>query len=253
MRNIIILIVTLLPLTYAIAAPNGADVIPLPQEDREQLDKFLGKGVVGKAVVGQPFDKPGKADVYTDGGSWEYKITSGKKSGSSCNDTIVPVKGKDGNGWQYTSCLGLIDFKNTDDKGNIILPSTVDKSHGVVSKFDPPMITLKSGMAPGDKSTQSVEIKVYDLSNPKRQTHSGKLDLTLQYVGAYEVTVPAGTFEAARIKWELQGKIGPAKYQDVQYRLVSPDDGLIALVERKDPSAIFYHQEVQVGKVLEKK
>jgi hypothetical protein len=250
MRCVILVIV--FSLVYAVAAHTRDGVIPLPPEDSEQLEKFLGKNVIGKAVQGKPLEKPGESEIYTKGGTWSYELTSGKKSGTDCSDTIVLYSGEDRKGWKYHSCLELIDFESVDSKGNIIVTSTVNHEHGVVTRFDPPMTAIKAGVAPGDKITQTVDVKVYDLSNPDRETYSGTLDITLQYVGAYEVTVPAGTFEAALLRWYFNGKIGPATYEDRRYRLINLDEGLIAAVEQTETFVIFYHERERVGKILRK-
>jgi hypothetical protein len=96
-------------------------------------------------------------------------------------------------------------------------------------------------------------VKVYDLSDPKEVSHEGSLDLTYSYVGAFEVTVPAGTYEAALIKWDYKGKVGPASIEDTQYRFLANNVGVVAMIDKKDISAmLFYQDHSKYGKVLEK-
>ena len=59
-------------------------------------------------------------------------------------------------------------------------------------------------------------MKAFDLAQPDHLEHKGHLDLTYTHLGVYRVTVPAGSYEAAIFKWSYQGKIGPAKVDDVQ-------------------------------------
>jgi NAD(P)-dependent dehydrogenase (short-subunit alcohol dehydrogenase family) len=56
-------------------------------------------------------------------------------------------------------------------------------------------------------------------SRRRRRSGAGISDnVTLTYVGAYRVTVPAGTFDAAPLKWDFKGMIGRASVEDIQAR-----------------------------------
>jgi len=59
-------------------------------------------------------------------------------------------------------------------------------------------------------------VNVYDLGDPKKVSHSGSLDVIYSYLGTYRVTVPAGSYDAALVKWSYSGKIGPANIKDSQ-------------------------------------
>ena len=53
------------------------------------------------------------------------------------------------------------------------------------------------------------------------------------------------------LKWIYTGKIGPAKVNDLQYRLLAEGVGPIAEVEKKKVSAMLvYKSESKAGKVL---
>ena len=78
--------------------------------------------------------------------------------------------------------------------------------------------------------------------------------MTLTYIGAYRVTVPAGTFDAALLKWDFKGKIGPASVEDIQPRFVAPEVGMVAAAEKRDVAAfLIYNDNTKVGKVLSQK
>ena len=82
-------------------------------------------------------------------------------------------------------------------------------------------------------------------------SHSGSLGLTYSYIGAYKVTVPAGTYDAALIKWTYNGSVGPANIEDTQYRFLAEDVGVVASVDKKDISAmLIYNDHSKYGKVL---
>ena len=59
------------------------------------------------------------------------------------------------------------------------------------------------------------------------------------------------SYEAVLLKWQYNGKIGPAKVDDVQYRLLAEDVGTVAMVEKKNVSAMLvYNEHVNIGSVL---
>ena len=81
--------------------------------------------------------------------------------------------------------------------------------------------------------------------------HSGNLELTYTYVGAYRITVPAGTFDASLFKWHYKGKVGPASIDDAIYRFFAPGVGPVARIELKHISAfIIYSDNEKRGTVL---
>jgi hypothetical protein len=141
----------------------------------------------------------------------------------------------------------------TTDDGHLHITSEVDNDHNVVSHFTPSEPHLLSGMKPGESQTLSIDVKVYDLNHPDDISHKGNLQLTFSYVGAYEVTVPAGKYEAALIKWDYKGKVGPAKIQNTQYRFVAKGVGPVAFIDVKSISAmLIYHDDSKRGFVLHK-
>ncbi len=77
--------------------------------------------------------------------------------------------------------------------------------------------------------------------------------MTYSYLGAHEVTVPAGTYNATLIKWVYKGKVGPARIEDTQDRFMAEDVGVVAMVDKKDISALLiYRDQSKYGKVLVK-
>ena len=80
-----------------------------------------------------------------------------------------------------------------------------------------------------------------------------RLLLTVLYLPSVrsEVTVPAGTFQAALFKWDYKGKVGPARVEDVQYRFFTEDVGTLAMIEKTDVTALLvYREHTKIGKVL---
>jgi hypothetical protein len=95
-------------------------------------------------------------------------------------------------------------------------------------------------------------VAVYDLSDLRTASHSGSLDVTYTYVGTYRVTVPAGTYDAL-IKWDYEGKVGPATISDSQYRFLAPGAGMVAMIQIRSISALLiYNDHTKKGKLLER-
>jgi len=232
---------------------QGAKPIELSKADRAEIEKFLGKGVVGKAVAGNPIADTAKFFPF-EPGSWTFQFTSGDSKGKTQEQSFKTIK-KDESGatGRYQNGKDQTDFLIRAKDGSISVVSEQDAKQGVISRFSPPEPIYVGGLKPGDSKTFKISVKVYDLSDPKDVTHSGSLDLTYSYVGAYEVTVPAGTYTAALIRWDYGGEVGPASIKDTQYRFLAEGVGVIAMIEKKDISAVLiYHDHSKYGKVLMK-
>ena len=96
-----------------------------------------------------------------------------------------------------------------------------------------------------------MQVNVYDISDPSTVTHTGSLTLIVTYLGRYQVTVPAGTYPAALIKWQYNGQVGPATVSDVEYRFFADGVGPIASIDKQNVSAfLVYNNTTKFGKVL---
>jgi hypothetical protein len=236
---------------YAVAA-SGGQPIPLPGEDKKILDKFLGKGVVGKAVVGKPMDEPLRF-VPLENTTWRYRMTSGDLKGKVVDHKFSSLE-RDPSGATWKAEIGDTDILmlRKTETNNVEFVSHPELDTGLITTYDPPAPLLVRGAKPGDSGKVKFNVKVYYMDNPGKLKHEGYLELKLSYVGAYEVTTPAGKFEAALVKSDYQGKVGPAKVSDVQYRFLAEGVGVVAMIEQKDVSAyLLYKDHTKIGKVLE--
>ena len=226
-------------------------IIPLSENNRKGIESYLGKGVVGKAVAAPVIDDVD--NIYgLRAGTWTGKITSGKKSGKTITWSLGPSRGAGSSGsWRGVLGESQVIFLTKTDAGDIVAVSDIENEHGVFTRYTPPEPEVVKGMTPGDSRKLNIDVKVYDAKNPKHLEHSGNLDLTYTYVGAYEITVPAGTFDALLFKWHYKGKVGPAKIDDAIYRFYAPGIGPVARVESKHISAmLIYHDNEKWGAVL---
>jgi hypothetical protein len=231
----------------------GAE-IQLPAKDRIFIEQFLGKNVVGKPVVGTPISDPRKFFPLEEG-TWVYRVTSGKDKGKSVQQVLTRLRrDKSGNSWRQALGTNSVLYLLKTANNSIEIVSTQVQGQGVISRYLPREPLVLSEMSPGDTKLMKTDVKVYDLSHPDHLTHSGSLSILYSYVGAYEVTVPAGTFQAALFKWDYKGKVGPAEVEDVQYQFYAADVGTVAMIEKTDVSAfLVYHQHTKIGKLLIKK
>lgn len=232
---------------------NLAHAADLSDADRAKAEEFLGKGVVGKALPGNPIADASKFFAFKPG-SWTFKFASGDKQGQP-NEQSFKIMDRDTSGatGRFQNGENLVDFLTRSDDGSISIVSEQDADQGVISRFSPPEPIYIAGLKPGESKKFTIGVKVYDLSDPKEVSHEGSLDLTYSYVGAFEVTVPAGTYEAALIKWDYKGKVGPASIEDTQYRFLANNVGVVAMIDKKDISAMLVYQDhSKYGKVLEK-
>jgi hypothetical protein len=229
----------------------SAAPIALPREDRTALEQSLGNNVIGDPVEPTPLTP---SDLPLKEGSWTYKIVSGNKKGQTEVDSLAQLKRDEtGASWKILTGAKDLAFIQHSDNDNIAVLTEQDTDQGVITRFLPAEPILINGMQPGDSKSLTIGVKVYDLSSPDEVSHTGSLNLEYSYIGAYKVSVPAGSYDAALLKWVYDGSVGPATVKDTQYRFVAKDVGIVASVDKKRISALLlYHDNSNTGKVLVK-
>ena len=226
---------------------------PLPDADRQILSEYLGTGVIGRAIA-PPALANGLNDLISlhDDVNWQMKVISGNARGTIERGSAKLLNRPDHAGFRIDTGDGRnVLFGQVDAKGNLMCYAAQDNQEGVVSRFSPPQPIVLAGLVPGESRQVISYVSVADLSQPDVQTHSGKLNIEFQFVGAYRVHVPAGTIDAVLFKTRLTGRIGPAAIDDTIYRFFAKNSGLVAEVETNNVSAILiYHEKTRIGKVL---
>lgn len=241
-------------LSLAGAIPTHAQgtgaVVPLPQKLAAASQQYL-PGVVGAPV---PAFTIGSDMARLAAGTRTYKVVSGGGVGQTEQHVIAPLpRDTSGTRWRYTIGPRTV-FLSEATGESLSIVTEEDSDQGVLTRYTPPEPLLIAGMNAGDSRKMTINVKVYDLDDPDSLEHKGKVDLTFSYVGAYKVTVPAGTFDAALLVWQYKGKVGPANIEDIQVRLVSQDAGMVAMAGKRDIAAmLIYNDHSKVGKVLESK
>jgi hypothetical protein len=230
-------------------APAGASGAALSGEEAAMLEELLGPGVLGQPVAGSPLT-PSFAPLRA--GTSSYLIAGGKAKGQTEQHVVTRLeRDPSGASWRYAvGAQGSVFIKETED-GSLTFVTEENTDQGVITRYEPAQPGLLTGLAPGDSKTSSVAVKVYDLSSPQDLTHEGRLDVTYSHLGAYRITTPAGSYDAALIKWSYEGKVGPAKIEDTQYRFFADNVGMVASVDKLDVSAFLVYQDhTKFGKLL---
>ena len=236
------------------AAPSLAQgagaVVPLPAAMAAAAQQYL-PGVVGEPVPAFTID-PGLASLAA--GTRTYQIVSGPNAGKTETHVIKALpRDATGTEWRYTIDERTVFLRSVPGE-SLGIASEEDSDQGVLTRYSPPEPLLIAGMNAGDTREMKINVKVYDLDDPADVEHKGTLDLTLTYVGAYKVTVPAGTFDAALLRWEYKGKVGPATIEDIQARFVAPNVGVVAMAAKRDIAAMLvYNDHSKIGKVLQQR
>jgi len=232
------------------AARAGDPVLPLPAKDEAEITRLLGAGVVGKPLPSQPI---ADTSLYfpLEERSYVFRVTSGKNQGKQ--QTLRTTKGKRPGGneaWRFELSPTLAGFIS-EVEGSLIMPAITDHGEGVVVVNTPANPFVLSGMKPGETRDLSQKVSVSYLDDPSDQRYSGSLTGTYTYVGTYETTVPAGTYEALLVRMEFIGKVGPGHTQDTAYYFFAPRVGVVAMISQEDVEAFYIiHIDSSTGKVL---
>jgi hypothetical protein len=131
------------------------------------------------------------------------------------------------------------------------MPAVSDFHEGVIIVTTPPNAFVLKGMRPGESRQFEQKVSVDYLDTPDKMDYSGSLAGTFSYVGAFEVKVPAGTFQTVLLRTKCQGKIGPAQTEDTAYYFLAPDVGVVAMITQEDAEAFWVvHIDTTLGKIL---
>ena len=231
-------------------APDAARAAGgLSADEQALLTELLGRGALGEPVAGSPLTA---SYAPLRDGTWTYQIVGGEDQGQSEQHVVTRLQGDpSGADWRYAVGNKSVQLIKQTDDGSLVFVAQEDLDQEVISRYAPPEPGLLVGMAPGDSKTFSIGVKVSDLSSPQDVSHEGKLNLTYSYIGAYRVNTPAGSYDAALIKWAYSGKVGPAKVEDTQYRFFADNVGMVASVDKLNVSAMLvYKKHTKFGKLL---
>jgi len=227
------------------------EAIPLSPAELGQLEKYLGSGVVGAAVPATTLPSP-ESFFPKLGGSHSFQVTNEK--GKSTTEIHIMEQTTDASfapGWHYKTGDDQGAFFKKGDGESLLTVAQQDFEQKVLTRFTPGEPMIIGGAKPGSSQKFNIKVDVSDLSDLDKVSHTGTLNVTYTYIGMYKVSVPAGTYDAALIKWEYDGKVGPATIKETTYRFLAPGAGMVAMVENRSISALLiYNDHAKLGKVL---
>ena len=241
---------TMLLLAVGLARAQGA-VLPLPAEDQQKITTHLGTGVVGKALPSGRIEDattyfPLKPKTLT------YQVTSGPHTGNTQTLGLAEAKRPSGHSaWKFQLSPTLAGFLHETTDGDLMMPAVTDAGEGVVIITTPANPFLLKGMRPGESRSYAQQVAVMALDDPADQRYSGTLHGTYTYVGNYQVTVPAGMFDAVLFRLKCHGEVGPADTKDTAYYFFAPGIGVVAMISQEDATAFWIiNIDTSSGKVL---
>jgi hypothetical protein len=240
-----------LVIVFASEAMAQGPVLPLPASDQQELAAHLGAGVVGVAL---PSERIADARAYfpLQEKLMTFQVTSGKNAGTSQRLGLKKARRPTGaEAWRFHFTPSLAGFINPTATGDLIMAAVSDTDEGVIAVTTPANPFVLKGMQPGEARTFSQAVAVNYLDDPTKRDWGGTLNATYTYVGTYQVTVPAGNFNAILIRFAYTGTVGPADVKYTAWYFFARGTGLVAMVNMEDVSAFWiYHVDTTTGKLL---
>lgn len=236
----------------AAAATPRSYATGLSEEDRNAISRLLGEGVLGPALPADPISEKTTL-IPLAPATRIFRLSSGPDAGTTETDILRPSvqEGSDAT-WQYAAGRrSVYNLRSTSD-GSIVIPSEQDLVLGTIIRYDPPQPLIVHGIRAGEQRTLSIAVEVSYPDDLATVAHSGLFSVSYTYVGRYQITVPAGSYSAALIKWQYHGDVGPAGFAGSEYWFFADGLGPIAVIDQQHISALLlYKKDTKYGKLLQ--
>jgi hypothetical protein len=225
-------------------------VLPLPPEDQRMIAAQLGP-VVGKALPGTAIEDVSTYFPLQEKASL-YEVTAGCDTGKTQTLGLTKVRRPNGeSAWRFQFSPSLAGFLRQTPEGDLVMPAVGDTGDGVVVVTTPANPFVVKGMKPGETRYYAQQVVVYALDDLADQEYSGSLNGSYTYLGAYQVIVPAGTYQAVLFRLKCEGKVGPAQTHDTAYYFFAPGRGVVAMINQEEATAFWIiHIDTTSGEVL---
>jgi hypothetical protein len=249
MRTTLSLVLTTIALTTSVLAADP--VLPLSPDERATVDRILGPGVVGEALPSAPIGDP-TTYFPLEERTLSYRVTSGKHAGATYPLKIGRhARPAGAQAWRFQLSPTLAAYLHRAEEGSLVMSAVSDSDHGIVVVTTPPNPFVVQGLQPGETRSFTQQVAVDYLDDPTRLDYSGTMTGSLEYVGTYRVTVPAGTYDAVLLRTKCAGKVGPAHTTDTAYYFFAPGTGVVAMISQEDVEAFWViNIDTTSGKVL---
>ena len=225
-------------------------MLPLPPDDQRMIAAQLGP-IVGRALPGMPTEDVSIYFPLQEKASF-YQVTAGRDTGKTQTLGLTKVRRSKGeSAWRFQFSPSLAGFLRQTPEDDLIMPAVGDTGDGVVVVTTPANPFMLKGMKPDETRYLMQQVVVYALDDPADQEYSGSLNGSYTYLGAYQVTVPAGTYGAVLFRLKCEGKVGPAQTHDTAYYFFAPGKGVVAMINQEEATALWIiHIDTTSGEVL---
>ena len=201
--------------------------------DTEAITSSFGASFLDEKLSWKRLDKP-ESVIKLEDARFDYKVV-GK------DEHHQATLKRDGDRWRLDLGTGTVLICRVDDDGSVVIDSSEDLDHKVLSRYSPPEPLLLTGMRPGDARKLEIDVTVHPMSNPSKLRYRGHLSLEYRMLGRWQVTVPAGTFDTVLLSWDYDGKVGPANVREKNYWFIAPGVGPVAILTREDVTAMLIY------------
>ncbi len=236
--------------TLGISSVAVAEPVGLSERDKALVEEYLGDDFLGPAVVPPVI---GAAEEFV---GLTAQQTVLRFIDVNENEEWTATFHRDGpKDWRIDYSNGDVRHGEFLDNGGLLSLDLKDADEDVVTITTPPDPFFESGLQIGKPEKQRLSVTMVEADDREAVKYEGYLDVTYEYLGAHRVTVPAGTFDAAVLRWEYDGKVGPAEINDQQYYFIAEGVGPVAIIENKQIVAmVVYRKSMRLtGLLLERK
>ena len=227
------------------------EVTPHETQLRENLTP-LGSDVVGESlpaiVINDPYryiaGRPGKY-IY-------LMLLKDDKNNNTKYELRSELDSKVGElrKWSLKIDNAFIEEWEADSKGSIHLVAQTDVDSGYRVVFSPHLL-LPTGAQQGQHWKSESSLNVYKTSDPDTIAYEGELLSNKAYEGRFEITTPAGKFDAILISDDYEINIGAVNIKDKRYTFYAPNVGKVAEIDGFHVSAfLFFHKRKNEVKIL---
>ena len=218
----------------AVAGIPRAGAQGLSGDETAAINNLLGAGVLGTALPAEPDRQSGEPDP-AEPGDLDLPVCQRTKPG--IDRDRYPANQPPAGRRRSVAVHGGTEHHLCSRDGSRRQHRQPQRAGSYAGRADP-VHPAPPGAAPGNATGRldrpsRLQVNVYDISDPSTVTHTGSLTLTVTYLGRYQVTVPAGTYPAALIKWQYNGQVGPATVSDVEYRFFADGVGPVAAIDKQ--------------------
>lgn len=240
-RTVMTVFVGVVAGTAGSAAHGEAGLAALSEKDRMFIEEHLGAGFLGEPVEPPVIGNAEKFLGIADGARWEFQRVRGDQP-LTLTFTFVDASSAP-RGWRIDHDNKNVRLGTMEDDGSLRSYSLDDAKEGLTVRMEPPDPFFISNVGLRSPTSGRVDIKMVETAGPDKVKYEGFLDVSYEYLGAHRVTVPAGTYETAVVRWTYEGKVGPASITDVQYYFFADGVGPVALVENKEVAAFIVYRK----------